>query len=137
MKDSELCQQSIEHWERMIEYMKWFVESNIEIFNGCNLISELMGVFEKYVGESWSSSYCNLCVKYYILGFWKCINCPLSKINKRCEIEFSPWYKIYWSTNEKEWIKNAEECILPALKEAKEYCLQKEKECSHRNNWRP
>jgi hypothetical protein len=119
MKDSELCQLSIEHWKRMIECVKWLIENKLwEEEDYCD--HELL---KSTFGETWSGAYCSLCLTFEN----NCKICPLFKIGENCDDGGSAYYIAVTSESWMEWINDTEEYMLPALYKAKEYSLVKER----------
>jgi len=102
MTEQQAVKESIEHWERMIEWAK---------------TQDALGkaddtVMLNVINEYWEGAYCALCLEYC-----KCVDngnycgrCPLGKISL-CSVKGSLWGKVTDSVSWKEWLINAQEML--------------------------
>ena len=116
---SALCQESIDHWERMVEKCKWLMESNFhEILEPVRFIGDYM--MKRILGENYMSGDCPLCDKSLIDT--ECPQCPLTCVEMSCQQEDSPWRKTTRVSTVRAFVRNAEQYMIPALRKAKEWC---------------
>jgi hypothetical protein len=100
-KEKVAIQKSIDHWKRMIFWMG----TQKEWRNSQKIGVEMMNK----IGENWFGKSCPLCSLFSC----KCRKCPLDYATVGrvgCGIG-SPWFRVYFSVNKKEWLKNAEEML--------------------------
>jgi len=110
----QATQQSVDHWKRMIEWVK---QQNPEWITDYHYM-------EIEIGESWYSEDCPLCEHF--LYETVCGNCPLRVVFGQCtdHSALNAWSNIRWARTWAEWLEAAEvmllqlETVLKLLKEA-------------------
>lgn len=92
MTRKQAIEESIKHWERMIEWAEKQPKQD--------KVSFLR--MEDELDESWSGDFCALCKGY-------CATCPLRKKYGYCNIKNpkNAWGKVYSSKTWSEWLKHA------------------------------
>lgn len=107
--DRQLVNESIDHWERIVERLKWVMES------GLIGIDEPINKFTWVIlDESPYADDCSLCRIYF----------PQDE-NGPCDCTSfydTPWQKTTRNINHYNFIVNAEKHMIPALYECLKYC---------------
>jgi len=111
----QATQQSVDHWERMIEWVKQQDPRGYPDYS----------YMEQEIGEDWYSDSCPLC-KRFSLPDVPCKDCPLGDIFGLCNdpLALNAWPSVRWSRTWGEWLEAAEvmlfqlETVLKLLKEA-------------------
>ena len=92
--ETKAIQESIEHWTRMIKWVKKQPKNDWTSRN----------YMELKINESWFSDDCDLCKIYKDEYGINCKKCPLHKSGNDCDNCKSIWRKIYDSNTWKEWL---------------------------------
>ncbi|RLC80938.1 MAG: hypothetical protein DRJ03_20790 [Chloroflexi bacterium] len=111
----QATQQSIDHWERMIEWVKRQDPEGIPSYQRMEL----------EIGEDWYSESCPLC-QCFSLPDVPCKDCPLGDVFGFCNnpAALNAWPNVRWSRTWGEWLEAADvmllqlETVLELLKEA-------------------
>lgn len=93
-KDKIAILQSIEHWKRMIAWVKIQDPKNDFCYFD----------MQHAIGEMSNIKSCALCGLYWSQG---CKGCPLNKINQGCTNKGSAYYNTTGPKTNKEWLKAA------------------------------
>lgn len=97
----KLLNESLIHWERMVDRCKWLVESGYNLY-----LSPLRNPW-KEIGESPTMKDCVLCNQYFDNNSEYC----------DCDIEQAPWFKtMRYAYTLEIFIDRAERFMIPALK---------------------
>ena len=88
--ETKAIQESIEHWTRMIEWVKKQPKNDWINPN----------YMESKINESWYANDCALCK----IDLEECKKCPLYKSGNGCNNHNSIWKKIHPSNTWKEWL---------------------------------
>ena len=99
---------SIQHWEEMVERIKWLTESGLIYF------ITYPGAVSRYLNTDWYAHSCPLC----LLHNNHCKKCPLFRIGKGCNDAYSAWKQTISTYTFNTFIERAERLMIPALKEA-------------------
>ena len=92
--ETKATQESIEHWTRMIDWVKKQPKNNWTNFYR----------MESEINELWYANDCVLCKIYKTEYGLDCNKCPLYKLGNGCLNSNSIWKKIGYSSTWKEWL---------------------------------
>ncbi len=105
MTKAQAIKKSIEHWERMIAWVKKQPQTDKPYYFA----------IEGAIGEDWSDEHCPLCEFYLSV----CNKCPLQKKHGHCsgyeKDRYNNWNKVFNARTWKTWLKHAK-VLLKQLK---------------------
>lgn len=117
------ARESLQHWEEMVERIKWLMESKLLTCSPYWFWESFSEIFIKITGTCWSAEYCSLCKLY---NDENCRKCPLETVGYGCYHIDSPWAKLYDCGSFEIFIEIAETEMIPALKKAYEWARNNE-----------